>query len=49
VGHEQANMRWGTAIGLTRDQMMEVVRPGRSLASGDGGAEAVRPRELGQW
>jgi hypothetical protein len=48
VGHGQANMRRGTVIGLTRDRLRAVVRPGRSPASGGGGAEAVRPRELGR-
>jgi hypothetical protein len=41
-------MRRGTAIGLTRDRLVAVDRPGRSPASGGGGAEEVRPRELGQ-
>jgi hypothetical protein len=48
VGHGEANKRQGNEIGLTRDRLVAVVRPGRSPASGDGGAEAVRPRELGR-
>jgi hypothetical protein len=48
VGHGVAKKRWGTAIGLSRDRLMAVVRPGRSPASGGGGAEAARPQELGR-
>jgi hypothetical protein len=42
VGHGQANKRRGTAIRLTRDRLVAVVRPGRSPASGGRGAEAER-------
>jgi hypothetical protein len=48
VGHEQAIKRQGCEIGLTSDRSVAVVRPGRSPASGGGGAEAARPRELGR-
>jgi hypothetical protein len=39
-------MRRGTAIGLTRDRLVVVDRPGRSPVSGGGGAAAAWPREL---
>jgi hypothetical protein len=48
VGHGEANKRQGSAIGLTRDRLVVEIRPGRSLASGGGGAEAARPRRLGR-
>jgi hypothetical protein len=48
VGHGEANKRQENAIGLTRDRLVEEVRPGRSPASGGGGAEAVRLRRLGR-
>jgi hypothetical protein len=47
AGHGDANKRQGCEVGLTRDRLVAVVRPGRSSASGGGGAEAARPRELG--
>jgi hypothetical protein len=43
----EANKRAGSAIGLTLDRLVVKVRPGRSPASGSGGAVAARPRELG--
>jgi hypothetical protein len=46
VGHGEANKQRGNANGLTRDRLVEENRPGRSLASGGGGAEAARPRKL---
>jgi hypothetical protein len=48
VWHGEANKRQGSAIGLTRDRLVEEVRPGRSPASGGGGAEAARPQRLGR-
>jgi hypothetical protein len=48
VGHGELNKRQGNAIRLTRDRLVEEDRPGRSPASGGGGAEAARPRELGR-
>jgi hypothetical protein len=48
VGPGEANKRQGSAIGLTRDRLVVVVRPERSPASGGGGAEAARPRRLGR-
>jgi hypothetical protein len=44
----EANKRAGGAIGLTLDRLVVEVWPGRSPASGGGGAEVVRPRKLGQ-
>jgi hypothetical protein len=41
-------MRRGTAIGLTRDRLVAVDRPGRSPVSGGGGAAAARLQEL-KW
>jgi hypothetical protein len=48
VGHGEVNKRHGSAIGLTRDRLVEEDRPGRSPASGGGGAEAARSRRLGR-
>jgi hypothetical protein len=43
VSHGGTNKRQGSAIGLTCDRLVVVVRPGRSPASGGGGgAEAAR-------
>jgi hypothetical protein len=42
VGHGQANMRRGTTIGLTRDRLVAVDRPGRSPASGSGAAAGTQ-------
>jgi hypothetical protein len=46
LGH--ANKRQGSSIGLTRDQLVVVDRPGESPASGGGGAAAAHPRETGR-
>jgi hypothetical protein len=48
VGHGEVNKRQGNAIRLTRDRLVEEDQPGRSLASGSGGAEAAQPRGLGR-
>jgi hypothetical protein len=48
VGPAQANKWHRVAIGLTLDRLVVEVQPGRSPASGGGGAEAARPRRLGQ-
>jgi hypothetical protein len=48
VGHGEVNKRQGNEVGLTRDRLVAVVRPGRSPASGGGGAKAARPRKLEQ-
>jgi hypothetical protein len=40
VGHGEVNKQQGSAIGLTRDRLVEEDRPGRSPASGGGGAAA---------
>jgi hypothetical protein len=39
VGPGEANKRQRSAIGLTRDRLVVVIRSGRSPASGGGGAE----------
>jgi hypothetical protein len=46
LGHGELNKRQENAFRLTRDRLVEEDRPGRSPASGGGGAEAVRPQEL---
>jgi hypothetical protein len=46
VGHGQANKRRESAIGLTRERLVEEDRPGMSPVSGAGGAAKARAREL---
>jgi hypothetical protein len=48
VGQEEVNKQQGNEFGLTRDRLVAVVRPGRSPASGGGGADVARPRGLGR-
>jgi hypothetical protein len=46
VEHGQANKLRGSSIGLTRERLVEEDRPGKSPASGGGGAAAAQPQEL---